>query len=236
MLQRRADSLAEKGAPSIHCMHSTFFNRLSNHASGSGGAGTTKGYNYEYVRTWTRRVDLFSKQLVIFPINIDNVHWCLAVARIGSWRIQVDSDGDGDGSAGDRKSAPGGSRAAAINRGTLLYFDSNRGTTQHAGAPRFATEVLNILHQYFVDEWADKHPLAPSFRPWRLKPYGTGTGSAGALPQQNDSSSCGVFMCAFAEALTRGIQPDELARTFSRDDVDDFRTLMAADMMRGFVE
>ena len=43
-------------------------------------------------------------------------------------------------------------------------------------------------------------------------------------------------MCAFAEALTRGVQPDELGSAFSSDDVDEFRALMAADMMRGAVE
>ena len=233
VLQRRADVLAEAGKPAIHCMHSTFFNRLSNRGGRGGGSGERAGgYNYEYVRTWTRRVDLFSKHLVIFPINIDNVHWCLAVARIGTGRgLGVDSGkalGHEDGAA-----ASGG---AAINNGSLLYFDSNRGEQREAKAPRFATEVLETLHQYFVDEWADKHKMAPGFKRWRLKPLGTGTGSHTALPQQNDGSSCGVFMCAFAEALTRGVQPDDLGRTFSCDDVDDFRALMVADMIRGFVE
>ena len=85
VLQRESSSPG--GVPSIHCMHSTFFNRLSNRGQRTavGGARTT-GYNYDYVRTWTRRVDLFSKQLIVFPINIDNVHWCLAVARLGATR------------------------------------------------------------------------------------------------------------------------------------------------------
>jgi sentrin-specific protease 1 len=219
-------------------MHSTFFNRLSNRGqhTAAGGAWTT-GYNYDYVRTWTRRVDLFSKQLIIFPINIDNVHWCLAVARIGAARNLGNSGRSG--SLDGREGEASAKRVAAVNNGALLYFDSNRsgaGVTRlgQSGSPRFATEVLTILQQYFADEWADKHPMAPSLKPWRLKPLGTGT-RPGLLPQQHDSSSCGVFMCAFAEALTRGVQPDELGSAFSSDDADEFRALMAADMMRGVV-
>ena len=66
------------------------------------------------------------------------------------------------------------------------------------------------------------------------KPLGTGPGTA--LPQQDDGSSCGVFICAYAEALTRGVQPDDLGQVFSSPEVDSFRKQMACDMLRGFTK
>ena len=141
LLQRRADDLYEATDLGVHCMHSTFYNRLSQGAKSG-------GYNYEYVRTWTRRVDLFSKQLVIFPINISNVHWCLAVARL-----------DGSGRLGSEW-------LAGVNCGTLMYFDSDRKDVHGGRAPKFALQVLETLRHYFEDEWADKKKMAPHFKPW----------------------------------------------------------------------
>ena len=53
------------------------------------------------------------------------------------------------------------------------------------------------------------------------------------LPQQTDGSSCGVFMLAFAEALSRGVDPTQLSRVFRAGDCDDFRQQICADVMRG---
>ena len=66
VLQHRSE--AAQGWPAIHCLNSSFYNRLCN-SGGGGGGGAQRNYNYEYVRTWTRRVDLFSKGLVIIPVS-----------------------------------------------------------------------------------------------------------------------------------------------------------------------
>jgi len=44
-------------------------------------------YNYNGVRRWTRKVDLFSFDRVIFPVH-QNVHWVLAVANMKQQRIE----------------------------------------------------------------------------------------------------------------------------------------------------
>ena len=124
VLQHRSE--VAQGWPAIHCLNSSFFNRLCN--SGGGGGGAERNYNYEYVRTWTRRVDLFSKGLVIIPVNLDNVHWALAVA------ILADRHGTG------------------ANHGQLLYLDSNQDNS-HRGA----AEVMDLLKRYFADEVSPAH-------------------------------------------------------------------------------
>ena len=38
-----------------------------------------KGYNYEFVRRWTKKFNVFEKDKIFFPINIHNQHWTLLV-------------------------------------------------------------------------------------------------------------------------------------------------------------
>ena len=40
--------------------------------------GDSKTYNYDAVRRWTKKVDVFTCEKIFIPINIDNGHWVLA--------------------------------------------------------------------------------------------------------------------------------------------------------------
>lgn len=51
-------------------------------------AETDKGYNYAGVRRWTKKVDIFAKQLLLVPINQSNMHWTLAVVNFESKRFE----------------------------------------------------------------------------------------------------------------------------------------------------
>ena len=48
---------------------------------------------------WTRKIDLFSKHKVFFPINISNTHWTLAVSYMDEKKIVYY---DSLGGVGDR--------------------------------------------------------------------------------------------------------------------------------------
>lgn len=60
--------------PSVHAMNTFFYPRLSTQS-------------YTSVRRWTKKVDIFSKDIVLYPIHL-NVHWCLALADFRSKEIR----------------------------------------------------------------------------------------------------------------------------------------------------
>eukprot|EP00952_Eustigmatos_sp_NYUAD-ZCMA_P002495 10957-Eustigmatos_ZCMA.PRE.1 len=38
-----------------------------------------RGYNYASVRRWAKNFDIFTYDKIFAPVNINNMHWCLAV-------------------------------------------------------------------------------------------------------------------------------------------------------------
>ncbi|KAJ2693591.1 SUMO1 sentrin specific peptidase 1 [Coemansia sp. RSA 1285] len=65
IMSRSTNTSSGSKVPSCHAFNTFFFTRLQ-----QGG--------YVRVRRWTRRVDLFEKDLVIVPVHL-GVHWCCAV-------------------------------------------------------------------------------------------------------------------------------------------------------------
>ena len=55
--------------PSFHCFSTQFYDKLLK----SG---------YQGVHRWTKKVDIFSKDLILFPINYQACHWILAVVNV----------------------------------------------------------------------------------------------------------------------------------------------------------
>ncbi|NWR81291.1 SENP1 protease, partial [Centropus unirufus] len=55
----------EKGLPAVHAFNTFFFTKL-------------KTAGYQAVKRWTKKVDIFSMDLLLVPIHL-GVHWCLAV-------------------------------------------------------------------------------------------------------------------------------------------------------------
>ena len=90
MLQDRDDRLCEMdNSPSeCHFANSFFMGKLMGGVGGSDFAG---------VERWTRGVDIFSCRLVLVPINVDNVHWCLLVVELASKRIRYYDSMGGSG-------------------------------------------------------------------------------------------------------------------------------------------
>ena len=81
------------GVPDAHFHNSFFIIKLRDHG---------RGYVYKNVRKWTmrkRKVDLFSKDLIVVPININDMHWTLCVVFVGMKLIQYYDSMSGNGSA-----------------------------------------------------------------------------------------------------------------------------------------
>ena len=64
-----------EGMPKCHAMNTFFYPKLS-------------GQSYESVRRWTKKVDIFSLDLVFYPIHL-GVHWTLAVSTIYIRPVQI---------------------------------------------------------------------------------------------------------------------------------------------------
>lgn len=47
-----------------------------------------RGYAYHRVRNWTTEVDVLKLERLIVPINIGNIHWCLAVVNLKARRFE----------------------------------------------------------------------------------------------------------------------------------------------------
>lgn len=73
--------LIMESADKVHFLNSFFHRQLM-----------TKGY--EGVKRWTKRVDLFSKSLLLVPVHLE-VHWCLVMADLVKKKICLyDSQGN----------------------------------------------------------------------------------------------------------------------------------------------
>ena len=73
--------LQEKGEK-IYCFRSDFMNQLNSEGK----------FSYEKVKRWSRHVpngDIFELEKLFIPINIDNMHWILAVIYMQEKRIQI---------------------------------------------------------------------------------------------------------------------------------------------------
>jgi Ulp1 family protease len=81
LLQERNVRQIESGerVPKCVFLNSFFYTKLSE-----------KGYNYDGVRRWTKRkkIDIFEQDVVFFPVNLQNVHWCMGVINLAEKRIE----------------------------------------------------------------------------------------------------------------------------------------------------
>lgn len=71
--------------PKVHAMNTFFYPKL-------------KTQSYTSVKRWTRRVDIFSKDIILFPIHL-GVHWCLAIADFRKKELQYLDSMGGNGMA-----------------------------------------------------------------------------------------------------------------------------------------
>ncbi|KAI5704553.1 hypothetical protein M8J75_006579 [Diaphorina citri] len=112
-------------------------------------------HGYSRVKRWTKKVDLFSYDILLVPIHVQKIHWCLAT---------ID-----------------------FRKKCLTYYDSMAGPDRGC---------LNRLLTYLGEESMDK----------KKTPFDTSSWSVQCpkdVPQQQNSSDCGVFTSTFAEYLSR---------------------------------
>ncbi|GBG27945.1 Sentrin-specific protease [Hondaea fermentalgiana] len=102
--------------------------------------------------------------------------------------------------------------AAFVKEKRIEYFDSLAGSGRNC-----MTHVL----RYLVDEFKDKHGGELDTTDWELIDHGD------AVPQQNNGSDCGVFLCTFCNYLSMAHELD-----FSAADMPYMRKRIAVDIIK----
>ncbi|KAI8883210.1 cysteine proteinase [Backusella circina FSU 941] len=161
LLKDRADG--SQVVPNVHCFSTYFYEVLKK--------------DHSRVHRWTKKVDIFSKDILLVPIN-ENHHWLLGVIDMRNRRVYVyDSLG---------KSHP---------------------------------KMLRILWSYLENEHQHKKKAPFDYRGWERMTLKN-------VPQQLNTTDCGVFICTFAERLSRDGEID-----FHQNDMPKLRQGMVLDIL-----
>mmetsp|Transcript_4108 Transcript_4108/g.8852 ORF Transcript_4108/g.8852 Transcript_4108/m.8852 type:complete len:685 (+) Transcript_4108:229-2283(+) len=81
LLEMRSSKLqGEDDVPQVHFMNTQFYLKLT--------GVNSNAYNYAGVRRWTRKVDIFEKDLVLVPIHCHGNHWALALINLRQERFE----------------------------------------------------------------------------------------------------------------------------------------------------
>uniref|UniRef100_A0A8C1PPF1 SUMO specific peptidase 7b n=1 Tax=Cyprinus carpio TaxID=7962 RepID=A0A8C1PPF1_CYPCA len=161
LLERVVKDVAERS----HIFSSFFYKQLTRKY-------TSSPYRrHQRVRTWTRHVDIFSKDYLFIPVN-QEAHWYLVVICFPSlerpecvpWRNKglVSQDGS--------------QTAKASSAG-----DCQRGPTQ--------------THQYLQVQWEVRKGSAQAFTRESI------SGSLCRVPLQDNSSDCGLYLLQYVESF-----------------------------------
>ena len=59
--------------------------------------GNRQEYNYNGVKRWTKRFDVFEKDKIFFPVNINDTHWTLLVVFVQDKQIHYYDSMSGSG-------------------------------------------------------------------------------------------------------------------------------------------
>ncbi|KAJ9103290.1 hypothetical protein QFC21_002713 [Naganishia friedmannii] len=74
MLMERAE---KEGKRKVHFFNSFFFSKMAK-----------DGYEKSKIGRWTKKIDIFAKDIVIFPINQNNVHWVCGAINMKDKRFE----------------------------------------------------------------------------------------------------------------------------------------------------
>ncbi|RQM14384.1 hypothetical protein DD237_005077 [Peronospora effusa] len=88
MMSDRDEALVKAGIlqKRSHFFNSFFYTKVSEN-----------GYNFTNVRRWTRKIDLFAMDKIFVPVNVGNMHWCMAAIFMTEKRIQYYDSMHGSG-------------------------------------------------------------------------------------------------------------------------------------------
>uniref|UniRef100_A0A3P9J8R9 Ubiquitin-like protease family profile domain-containing protein n=1 Tax=Oryzias latipes TaxID=8090 RepID=A0A3P9J8R9_ORYLA len=161
------EGVASAVAEATHIFSSFFFRQLSRRRTGAPPPSPYRHRRHQRVKTWTRHLDIFTKDFLFVPVNQD-CHWFLVVICFPGLEEP---------------------RQEQLESGEpcILVMDSLK-TSSHDG-------VCRLLRDYLQVEWEVRR------RTPRLFSADSMRGFSCRVPQQDNSSDCGVFLLQFAHSF-----------------------------------
>ncbi|XP_061642698.1 sentrin-specific protease 7-like isoform X2 [Phyllopteryx taeniolatus] len=201
-----------------HIFSSFFFKHLSSRQISSEGAAVAPDQymRHQRVKTWTRHVDIFTKDFLFVPINKE-AHWFLAVICFpGQAGTHYEQRTSGTKLLSMRSEQPppcteqGCMREVTLTRPCILVMDSLK-VQQHEN-------VCKLLRDYLEVEWEERRGLHRLFTSISMHSYSC------SVPQQDNSSDCGLYLLQYVESFFQNPvvhfdQPLLLGRWFPRQQV-----------------
>ncbi|XP_038131985.1 sentrin-specific protease 7-like isoform X2 [Cyprinodon tularosa] len=186
-------------AQRTHVFSSFFYKQLSRRrAAGESDAPSVvdRHARHQRVKTWTRHVDIFTKDFLFVPVN-QEAHWFLVVVcfpGLEDVRIEEFSGGAerAAGKADLRSQRPpcsllGCQRRTVTQRPCILVMDSLK-LSYHDG-------VCRLIRDYLQVEWEARRKTPRLFSPDSMKSCSC------RVPQQDNSSDCGLYLLQYAECF-----------------------------------
>ena len=104
-------------------------------------------------------MDVFSKDLLLVPVNHNNLHWCLAAVDLNSRSISYYDSMVGNGLSGEMllhmhlRAVPANLMSSALNVRQVQY-DDHKNLVMFLGHAE--DRVLPTLERWLQQEWQDK--------------------------------------------------------------------------------
>ncbi|KAI8361978.1 hypothetical protein B0O80DRAFT_90501 [Mortierella sp. GBAus27b] len=121
-LESTNPELAEK----TYIFNSFFYERLV--------SGTGKGISYDSVKSWTNKIDLFSKKYIIIPIN-DSMHWILAIITNPGLLLKDNDNSSRSSPTQDQTDEPEGKSSLLPSSSAEPSQDVPQNTSTSASSP-----------------------------------------------------------------------------------------------------
>nr|XP_057941837.1 sentrin-specific protease 7-like isoform X2 [Doryrhamphus excisus] len=178
-----------------HVFSSFFFRQLSRQQVCAGSlADTADPYRrHQGVKTWTRHVDVFSKDFLFVPINED-AHWFLAVVcfpgqdGVGYELRTNASELVGRGSEHQPACTQQGCRRGVVlTRPCILVMDSLKKQQRQ--------RVCQLLRDYLQVEWEERREQRRVFSSDSMHSCSCD------VPRQDNSSDCGLYLLQYVESF-----------------------------------
>lgn len=185
-----------------HVFSSFFFKQLSRRrAAGEDDAPSVpdRHVRHQRVKTWTRHVDVFTKDFLFVPVN-QEAHWFLVVVCFpGLEEVQYVEFQSPKGESGDRRPvsqrAPpppdcteqGRQRNTVLKRSCVLVMDSLKLS--------YHESVCRLLREYLQVEWEVRRGTPRVFTSDSMR------SSNCRVPLQDNSSDCGLYLLQYAESF-----------------------------------